>query len=131
MEYNIEIIETSKGKKCVLRDGYKYLYHRKNKTRTQNFRCSMREICNASITIDADFKKNIRDVGKNKHTCHRNFVINDVERAMETFKKKSNRIFRPYSTYLRRVDGNSYRRLSGFFNPQLLVNNTGCLCSSA
>lgn len=90
-ESDIQFIKSRKGKKTLLRNGFKYTLGKKNKLGTELWRCSNRDECSATITCW--FDQLIRE-GK-EHTCEANAIRNEIQIIMNKCKQAVCRDFRP------------------------------------
>lgn len=91
-EENFKIIKTAKDRPCLLLNGFKYCYQLKNKSGTVNFRCSNRNMCSASLTMNSEMTTVCR---VSEHTCLPDFDRNSIEWAMFTCKEKAAGSFEP------------------------------------
>lgn len=81
----MEIITSRKGKETILLDGYRYIKNRLNKNKSTQWKCTNRDICTASITVDMN-KKNI--LRRTNHTCEPDLIGNDVLQTIDKIKTR-------------------------------------------
>lgn len=78
-------IESQKKKRVLLLNGHRYNLNVTNKGGSTLWRCSKRNECCASLTINKDENKIIRQL--NQHTCKANFDKNRSDIVMDRCKK--------------------------------------------
>lgn len=80
-------IKSQKGKDVLLHAGHRYNFKTLNKkSGSTNWRCSNRDACSASITID---KEKSAVLYSSAHTCRTNFNKNRVDSAIDECKKQA------------------------------------------
>lgn len=84
-EQTFTFIESQKKKRVLLLNGHRYNLNITNKGGSTLWRCSQRNECSASVTINKDENKIIRQL--NLHTCKANFDKNRTDIVMDKCKK--------------------------------------------
>ncbi|CAH0397649.1 unnamed protein product [Chilo suppressalis] len=84
-ERTFTFIESQKMKRVLLLNGHRYNLNITNKGGSTLWRCSKRNECSASVTINKDENKIIRQL--NEHTCKANFDKNRADIVMDKCKK--------------------------------------------
>lgn len=79
-----KIIENQKGGETLLRCGFKYNLHRKNRDDSTLWRCVNRDSCLATITVDARKVKVLRE---KSHGCSANIIKCEVAEVLALCKK--------------------------------------------
>jgi hypothetical protein len=78
-------IESQKQKRVLLLNGHRYNLNNTNKGGSTLWRCARRNECSASITINKDEDKIIRQL--KEHSCIANMDKNKIEMVMDKCKK--------------------------------------------
>lgn len=87
MNANIEFvfIESQKKKRVLLFNGYRYNLNVTNKGGSTLWRCAKRNECSASVTINKDEDKVLRQL--KEHSCKADFDKNKIDQVMDKCKK--------------------------------------------
>lgn len=89
----LTFIDSGKGKKILLLNGYRYTLSLNNKSGSSYWRCSMRSICNGSVTLDKD-KKVVVKVNI-PHICEPDFSKNKVKEHLNLCKEMVKEAYHP------------------------------------
>lgn len=106
--FQVTFVNTKRGRRSLLHDGYSYYFHRtySNSSKISIWRCSQRQKCNSTIKILEDENK-IKVLDRKQHKCEKNDTRIDVlqrkqecrERAKDEvtpIKKLYNQCFRRF-----------------------------------
>lgn len=83
----IHIIESNKGGKLILEDGYQYYIHKKRKNGSLSSRCSKyyNEKCPGSIILLTDDLETVLE--RQPHTCKADYIANEIALRIHNCKK--------------------------------------------
>lgn len=105
-ETHIEFSTSERGKPILLHAGHRYNYVQKNKSGNTNWRCSNKQECSSSITID----QQNRIVKEARHMCNPDEIRNRVDCIKDQCKKKVCESLEPvpklFEDYMDTVDCN-------------------------
>lgn len=85
-QQELVFIESQRGGKSLLHDGYRYNLNKTNKDSTTLWRCVNRADCSASIKLGPQ-RNNVR-TPPTPHSCRRNKFRNEVDLIIDSCKKE-------------------------------------------
>lgn len=82
----LEILHTTRGKPCIIVDGFQYFHCYHNRNNVVSWRCSKRRSSNCHTMIKTS--NGVIVSMSNKHTCEREETKMEVKRALLRAKKR-------------------------------------------